>query len=480
MKDEELEISLADIAKELKKHIWLLVIVSLLATVAACGIYVFFTENVYTAQVKLYVLSSYQDSAGNTRFDMTASSSFASDFKELIRTNEILEQTCNRLGWEKWPADAEIDVAATSGTRIINIEVTHRDPQLAMEAANNLSEVFVDYVSSWMDNNTISLAAPAVLPEKPSNRMRIMMIPLALVGSFVAVAFILLAIRMLDNRVYADEDLSVSMQVNVLSRIEGYKPEMDAYLEQRMNRKMSLLHAVGERTQESIKKLALNLQFASMGDQLDVVTITSTTPSEGKSSIALMLACQFAKEGKNVLLVDMDYRSPMLGRYLGIRNRRDIFEYLGGRANFEDVVVRTRLKNLYFVDNGHRMTMMLTNGKTSNSLDRFIAEARSMFDLVIFDTPPLGMFIDAATLAAKSDGTIVVVADGKVKRNELEGVFAQLKNANARILGVAFNFVHSSENSYYYNKYYRYGEQHRDEREKTEDDTAVGCVSEDD
>lgn len=467
--EDELEISLSDITKELKKHIWLLVIVTLLATVLASVAYVFFTEDEYTAQVKLYALSSYQDSTGNIRFDMTASSSFASDFKELIETPDVLDRACAQLGWETWPEDAEINVQATSGTRIINIEVTHRDPQLAMEATNVLSEVFVDYVGSWMDNNTVSLAASAVLPEKPSNRKRILMIPLAMVGSFFALACILVVIRMANDRVDADEDLSLTMQVNVLSRIEGYKPEMDAFLAQRMNRKMSLLHAMSERTQESIKKLAMNLQFASLGEPLGVMTITSTTPSEGKSSVALMLACQFAKEGKRVLLVDMDYRSPMLGRYLGMRGKQGILEYLSDKAAFDEVVLQTKIKNLCFVDNSHRMNMMLTSDKTTRTLDRFIAEARSCFDLVIFDTPPLGMFVDAVTLAAKSDGTMVIVADGMVKRKELTALFEQLRSANARILGVAFNFVHHTQSSYYYSKYYQYGEHHRSERAKTDE-----------
>lgn len=467
--DDELEIPLPEIVKELKKHIWQMIVVSLVGMAVASVIYVFFTEDEYTAQVKLHALSSYRDSAGNIRFDMTAGSSFASDFKELIETPVVLEKTCEQLGWEVWPKDAKINVEAVNGTRIINIEVTNRDPYLAMDAANTLSVVFIEYVSGWIEDSTIALAAQAILPQTPSNGKRVLMIPIALLGCFAASVLLIALIKIIDDRVDAEEDLSRTMQVNVLSHIEGYRPEMNAFIEQRMNRKMSLLSAVGERTRESIKRLALNLQFASMDGHLGVMTITSTGVSEGKSSVALMLACQFAQEGKSVLLVDMDCRSPMLGRYIGQRGREGVLEYLSGRAKFEDAVLRTRIKNLWLMDNSRRMNMILTSKGASEAMGCLIDEARSHFDLVIFDTPPLGMFVDAIPLAAKSDGTVVVVGDGMTRRRELAGVLEQLRSANVDILGVVFNFVHRTHGGYDYNKYNRYGGQHKDYRKTTDD-----------
>ena len=180
-----------------------------------------------------------------------------------------------------------------------------------------------------------------------------------------------------------------------------------------------------------------------------------------------MLATEMANEGKQVLIVDMDYRSPMVGRYLGKRTKKDIMDYLGGKATLHEVVVKTNTPNLFFMDNNHHMAVN-TRVDATDAFDAFIADAKQYFDLVIFDTPPLGMFIDAASLAAKSDGVVVIVADGRIERKHLEKVFEQLKQVNAKLLGIAFNFVHQKEKSYYYNKYYRYGEQHKAERKRTE------------
>lgn len=465
--EDELELSLDDILKALKKKLIWIILVPVVAALAMTWYVINCTVDQYTAEAKLYTLFDYVDSTGTTRYDMSSSSSFASDYKELIRTPSVISEACRRLGWESWPKDKTISVEAVSGTRIINISVTDTDPEMSMKATNVLATVFLEYVHNLMQDDSISIASEAVLPTLPSNSGRKLYIPLAFVAALVLMIALIIMLEALNTKVRSDNDVEVRMHVNVLSRVEGYKKEMDAFLKKRKNREMNILECMSEYTQESIKKLALNLQFAAMGKELHTITVTSTTPSEGKSSVSLMLACELANEGKRVLIVDMDYRSPMIGRYLGKRTKKDIMDYLGGQATLYDVVVRTNTPNLFFVDNNHHMAVN-TRLDATDSFDAFIKDARAHFDLVIFDTPPLGMFIDAASLAAKSDGTLVIVADGRVERKNLEKVFEQLRQVNATLLGIAFNFVHHKEKSYYYNKYYRYGTQHKSERSVTD------------
>ena len=463
---DELELSLDDILKALKKGIiWLIIVPVIMAILA--GVFVInFTVDKYTAEVKLYTVFDYVDTTGTVRYDMSSSSSFASDFKELIQTPNVINEACRRLGWEEWPESRKIDIEAVTGTRIINVSVTDVDPQTSMQAANVLSTVFLEYIRNIMQNDSLSIAAEAVLPEEPSNGGRIKYVILAYAAAMMMVIGVIVLLEMLNTKVRADSDFDVKHHINVLSNVEGYKKEMDAFLKKRMSRESNILACMSEYTQESIKKLALNLQFAAMGEPLRTLTVTSTTPSEGKSSVSLMLACEMANEGKRVLIVDMDYRSPMIGRYLGKRMKKDIMDYLSGSATIGEVVAQTNTPNLYFMDNNHRISVK-TRLDAEDAFDDLIEEAKRYFDLVIFDTPPLGMFIDAAGLSAKTDGVIVIVADGKVEKKHLEKVFDQLKQVNARMLGIVFNFVHHKEKNYYYNKYYRYGTQHKSERRVT-------------
>ena len=461
--EEELGLSLGDMVKALKRRWYLMIIIPIIVAVLANFYVTHYTVDVYTAQVKLYTLFDYVDSTGTTRYDLSSSAYFVNDYKELIQAPEVMRETCSRLGWPGWPGGMSVGVSAVQDTRFITISVTGVNPEMCMQAANMLGQVFSEYIRNMLGQDSVHVAVEATLPTWPSNGGRGSMVPMAALASLALVAFALVALEILNTKVRADSDADVRFKTNILSNVFSYKKEMDAFLKQHKAKESNLLECMNEYTRESIKKLALNIQFAAMGEPLRTLTVTSTTPKEGKSSVSLMLACEMASQGKNVLIADMDYRSPMIGRYLGRRNRKDIMDYLNGSAKLTEVVTRTSTPNLFFMDSNHRMAV----NANLDSFGRFLEECKQYFDLVIFDTSPLGMFIDAASLAAKTDGTIVVVADGRVERKDLTKVLGQLEQVKARLLGLVFNFVNHKEKSYYYNRYYRYGDQHKGERRRT-------------
>ena len=461
--EEELGLSLGDMLKALKRRWYLMVIIPIVVAVLANMYVINYTVDVYTAQVKLYTLFDYVDSTGTTRYDLSSSAYFVNDYKELIQTPAVLQETCSRLGWPGWPSGMSVGVSAVQDTRFITISVTGRDPQMCMEAANMLGQVFSEYIRNMLNQDSVHVAVEATLPTWPSNSGRGSMVPMAALASLALVAFALVGLEVLNTKVRAESDADVRFKTNILSNVYSYKKEMDLFLKKQLSKESNLLACMNEYTQESIKKLALNIEFAAMGEPLRTLTVTSTTPKEGKSSVSLMLACEMASQGKNVLIADMDYRSPMIGRYLGRRNRKDIMDYLNGSAKLTEVVTRTNTPNLFFMDSNHRMAV----NANLESFGRFLEECKQYFDLVIFDTSPLGMFIDAASLAAKTDGTIVVVADGRVERKELTKVLAQLEQVQGKLLGLVFNFVNHKQKSYYYNRYYKYGDHHKHERRST-------------
>lgn len=465
--EEELGMSLNDMLKAVKRKWILIVVIPVIAALLAFVYVNWFTVDMYTAQVKLYTLFDYIDNTGTTRFDLSSSQYFVSDYQQLIQTNEVMNETCRRLGWERFPAGTSYNVNAVNDTRLIAINFTSVSPVASMQAANMLAIVFTEYVQGLLQTDSVRIASEATLPSAPSNGGRGLYIPLAFVAAMLAMIALVLAFEMFNTKVRADRDAEMKLQVNVLSQVASYKKEMTDFLKSRKSREANLLDCVSEYTQESIKKLALNIEFASMGRELHTLTVTSTTPKEGKSSVSLMLACELAKEGNSVLLVDMDYRSPMIGRYLGRRNKKDIFDYMSGNAKMTDVIASTNTPDLYFMDSNHRIAL----NTNLEAFDRFVEETRNYFDIVIFDTAPLGMFIDAASLAAKSDGTLVIVADGRVETKELKKVLTQLQQVKANLLGIAFNFVNHKEKSYYYNRYYRYGKHHKAERDMTDKNT---------
>lgn len=161
-----------------------------------------------------------------------------------------------------------------------------------------------------------------------------------------------------------------------------------------------------------------------------------------------------------VLMIDMDFRNPSIGRYMGMRNQKDTLDYINKRATFDDIAFTTSVRNLAMIDASHKSAVSV-NVIQSTGFRRLIEEARKRYSYVILDTPPLGMFVDAAVLSKHTDGVLLVVASGRVERELAREVVDQLGKADAKALGVALNFINrKSGNEYryrgsrYYRKYY--------------------------
>jgi capsular exopolysaccharide synthesis family protein len=151
----------------------------------------------------------------------------------------------------------------------------------------------------------------------------------------------------------------------------------------------------------------------------------------------------------------MDCRKPVLGSKLGRRSTKSWVDLLYDDMPVDLAVSSTDQNDLYFLD----AEPQLVNSVEvigSNKFAELIDKLKQKFDVIIFDTPPLGTFIDAALLASRCDGTIFVVANGKIDSPKAQEVMEQLKKANAKVLGVVLNKVNMPESEYY--SYYHYKE----------------------
>lgn len=208
------------------------------------------------------------------------------------------------------------------------------------------------------------------------------------------------------------------------------------------------------RMKEAFKTLRTNIEFC--GDSVKVIAITSCTPNEGKSSIAMQIAKAFAEAGNRTMLLDADMRkSVLVGRYKTGAVRQGLTHCLAGRANHLDVMCKTNINNLYVIFSGPvpPNPSELLGGEKFASV---IQNLRTSFEYVIIDTPPLGSVIDAAVAARNCDGAMLVVENNAVSYKFAQKVKDQLDKADTRILGVVLNKVDLSGKGYYghYGKYY--------------------------
>lgn len=216
---------------------------------------------------------------------------------------------------------------------------------------------------------------------------------------------------------------------------------------------VDLYYKTKSAVRDSVKTMRANIQFASLDREIKTVAVTSVIPNEGKTTIACFLGISVAETGKKTVIVESDYRHPMVVKNFELDSKTEKAEGEGNHVNAR--IQQTSVENLWVLD----MKTKVQNPVeliSSDSFKKMVEKLRNDFDFVIFDTPPIGAFIDAAHIAAQVDGTIIVIKQGQVEKRAAKDVMQQLKKANATVIGAVINNVDIKKSGYYYNKY-RYG-----------------------
>ena len=204
---------------------------------------------------------------------------------------------------------------------------------------------------------------------------------------------------------------------------------------------------------ESYRSLRTNIQFAGVDHELKTIMVTSTGPSEGKSTTIANLAVTMAQSERKTLLIDADLRKPTIHHTFDLNHRFGLTTLLAGQSSMEESVQETTIANLSVMASGPippNPAEMLN----SKAMKRFIQEASLRYDQVLFDAPPIIAVTDPQILASLVDGVILVIDSGKTNKDVAVKAKMQLENVKANIIGVVLNNKEMSGDGYYY---YYYG-----------------------
>ncbi len=188
---------------------------------------------------------------------------------------------------------------------------------------------------------------------------------------------------------------------------------------------------------EEYRSLRTHVLHKSQRQKLQSIVIASVNPSEGKSITALNFSWLLAQtDGVSALVIDSDLRMPSLTDYLGIETDKGLSDILSGTTTLEDSIVKLEPAGLHLLPGGEARTDVaeLISGPKFKEILR---EARDMFDFVIIDAPPLGIFTDAAVLINHADGAMLVIRAGRTKYASVDRVLETLPKD--RMLGVVLN-----------------------------------------
>lgn len=208
--------------------------------------------------------------------------------------------------------------------------------------------------------------------------------------------------------------------------------------------------------QNAVKTLATNIRFASVDNPVRSIVVTSSIPNEGKSTIAVALSEALASGGKSVLLVECDMRRRSIAGMLGVHAQSGLYAVLASQIELEDAVVRTSMRGVSFLDaEPHIPNPVDILG--SRRFHSFVESLKSSYDYVVFDTPPLSAFVDAAVIGSVVDGSLLVVRRNFVRREAVVSSLEQLKKAGANVLGTVLNYCENERSDYYYEYYNKSG-----------------------
>jgi capsular exopolysaccharide synthesis family protein len=206
---------------------------------------------------------------------------------------------------------------------------------------------------------------------------------------------------------------------------------------------------------EQYRSLRTRILEAGERMQMRAFVVTSAGVAEGKTLTALNLAWLLAQtEGIRALVIDSDLRRPCATDYLGIDAQMGLSEVLGGQLRLEDAIVRLEPAGLHLLPGG-RPRDDVAELLSGPSYARILNEVRRMFDYIIIDAPPLGIFTDANVLMSKADAGLLVVRAGKTRYSAVEKLLDHMPKE--KLLGVILNRTEEQPDaaSYYYqHRYY--------------------------
>jgi non-specific protein-tyrosine kinase len=189
---------------------------------------------------------------------------------------------------------------------------------------------------------------------------------------------------------------------------------------------------------EAYRTLRTNIQFSSLDQQLRTLLITSAGPDEGKSTTVANLAVIMAQAEQRIILVDCDLRRPSLHTLFGLTNEHGLTSVILEQGEAPLPLQPTEVPGLNLLASGPmppRPADLLGSKRMEGLIERLTAEA----DIVLFDTPPVTAVTDAAVLATRLDGVLLVLQAGHTRRDRAREARRLLEKVKANMIGVVLN-----------------------------------------
>ena len=325
-----------------------------------------------------------------------------------------------------------------------------------------------DVASQGSDNN-ISVAGFAIPPDIPVSPRRLMTVMAALFLSTLFGMGLALFLEYLDDTIRTTEEIESFLQLPALAAIPtidsaprrklllvGSSSEYDG--EDRQNSELLISSDSRSALAEAYRQLRTSILLSTAGHPPKTLLVTSSLPSEGKTTTATNTAISLAQTGASVLIIDADMRRPRLHSVFNIENGAGLSTLLSNQFNDNTIL------NVVKFDEATKLNL-LTSGPIppnpaeligSEQMASLLKLLQNRYTHIVIDSPPIASFTDGVLIASMVDGVILVVHSGKSSRQVVRRSRQLLQDVGAKILGVVLNNVNlkAQDNYYHYQSYY--------------------------
>jgi capsular exopolysaccharide synthesis family protein len=420
------------------RHRWQTVVVCVVAALAVAAALTWTATPQYASTASVFVSTSASGFSQAYEGNLLATQRIDS-YALLVTRDKTAQGVSNALGGDLSAAELKGKVSANvdPNTVIIDITATDPDPVVARNIAQAYAEVLRQKISSLETppGRSEPLVRASIVEDaqvshspvspRPVRNLGIGLVLGLLVGFGAAVMR-----ELFDTTLKSGDDVAEVTSAPIVATIgvdvsAAHRPPAEV---------------LGEVNPwaESYRVLRTNMQYVEVDHDQRVFVVTSSLPGEGKTTTAVGLAVTLAMASQHVVLVECDLRRPLLARRLGLDDSVGTTSVLIGRVPVRDALQPYRDTGLSVLTSG-QIPPNPSELLQSQAMEKLISELRDEFDVVILDAPPLLPVTDAALLAARADGALVVTRHGRTTHDQLRHAIERLEAVDAKAVGIVVN-----------------------------------------
>lgn len=286
------------------------------------------------------------------------------------------------------------------------------------------------------------ILSPASIPASPIKPQKMLVFGIGIISAFLMSLFFIGIRYIVNNKITSLRELEKLIDIPVIGTIPFYNKE-----------KLNLTRLVIDKhsksaISEALRTMRTNMEFIKPAEETRLISITSTISGEGKTFIAVNLGAIISATGQRVCIVDLDMRKPKVHLAFGDESpAKGMSTFLIGKSTLEECILETTVENLFYMGAGptppNPSELIM-----SKRFSQFLTEIKSMFDLIIIDTPPVGLVTDGVLAMKQSDIQLYVIRAEYSNRNFTKTIKDLRKMNQLSQLTIILNGVKTGRHGY--------------------------------